>query len=413
MEKAIKIDYCRLCKSKRLDKILDFGKTPPANSFLKKSELKDKEYFFPLVVNFCSDCGQLQLSHVVSPEILFRNYVFVSSTSRVTVEHFEDYAASVFQRLRLKKGNLVVDLGSNDGALLKAFQKFGVKVLGVDPARNVALRATKAGILTLPHFFTAKLAWQIARKYGKAKVITANNCFAHIDDLDEVVQGVGELLDQEGSFIIEAPYNVDLLEKNLFDIVYHEHLSYISITPLVGFFKKFGMKIFDVVKTPVHGGSVRIYVATNNSKHKINTSVRQFSNLEKRNKLGEIQTYREFAKHIKENKANLLALLQKIKHEGKSIAGYGAAAKTTTLLYHFGIGRELLDFIVDDSPYKQGLFSPGKHIPVLAPDALYTQKPDYVLILAWNFAQSIMDIHKKYSDEGGKFIVPVPKPVLS
>lgn len=412
MEKAKKIDFCRLCKSRKLKKVLDLGKTPPANSFLKKSQLKDKEDFFPLVVNFCTNCNQLQLSHVVSPEILFRNYVFVSSTSPVTTAHFEEYASSVFRKLKLKKGDVIVDLGSNDGVLLKPFKKLGAKVLGVDPARNVARRATKEGIPTLSHFFTVKLAKQIAKKYGKPKVITANNVFAHIHDLDEIVKGVRSMLDKEGVFIVEAPYLIDFLDKNLFDLVYHEHLSYLSVCPLDRFFKSFGMRVFDVVKTPVHGGSIRIFVKMNKAKHTLNKSVNRFLDLEKRKNLSDINTYLEFAKKVAENKIKLSMLLGRLKRENKSIAGYGAPAKATTLLHFFNIGQETLDFIADDSPFKQGLFTPGKHIPVFAPKELYTRKPDYLLILAWNFAKPIMKMHKKFAENGGKFIVPVPKPKI-
>lgn len=412
MEKVKKINYCRLCKSKRLEKVLDLGLTPPANSFLKKRELKDKEDFFPLIVNFCIDCGQLQLSHVVNPEILFRHYVWVSSTSPVTVAHFEEYADSVFKKLNLKKGDLVVEMGSNDGVLLKPFKKLGARILGVDPAKNVARRATKEGIQTLPHFFNVKIAKQIVQKYGKAKVITANNVFAHINNLDEIVNSVYELLDKEGAFIIEAPYNIDFIEKNLFDIVYHEHLSYLAIKPLDKFFKSFGMQIFDVVKTPVHGGSIRVFVKVHGAKHVIRESVREFISLENRKKLSDVNTYYKFAKNIKKNKISLSKILKKLKKEGKSIAGYGAPAKSTTLLHYFNLGKETLDFIADDSVFKQGLFTPGKHIPVVSSKELYEKKPDYLLILAWNFSDAIMKMHKKYKEDRGKFIVPVPIPQI-
>lgn len=412
MEKVKKINFCRLCKSRKLEKVLNFGKTPPANSFLNKRHLNHKEDFFPLIVNFCTDCGQLQLSHVVNPEILFRHYVWVSSTSPVTVAHFEEYAHSAFNNLKLKKGDLVVEVGSNDGVLLKPLKKLGLRVLGVDPARNVARRATKEGILTLPDFFNVKVARETAKKYGRAKVITANNVFAHINDLDEIVKAVHELLDKEGAFIIEAPYNIDLLEKNLFDIIYHEHLSYLAIQPLDKFFKSHGMQIFDVVKRPVHGGSARVFVKMNGAKHKIKSSVQKFINLEKRKKLFNINTYHEFAKKIEGNKIKLSKLLKKLKNENKIIAGYGAPAKATTLLYCFNIGKETIDFIADDSPFKQRLFTPGKHIPVVAPKELYSRKPDYLLVLAWNFADSIMKMHEKFKKEGGKFIVPVPTPKI-
>lgn len=412
MEQAEKINFCRLCKSKDLEKVLDLGKTPPANSFLKKMQLKDKEDFFPLAVNFCTNCGQLQLSFVVNPEILFRHYVWVSSTSPVTVAHFEEYARTVFNKLQLNKGDLVVEMGSNDGVLLKPFKKLGAKVLGVDPARNVARRATREGIPTLPHFFNSKIAKQIAKKHGKAKVITGNNVFAHINDLDEIVKAVYELLDKEGAFIIEAPYNIDFIEKNLFDIVYHEHLSYISIRPLDKFFKSFGMQIFDVAKKDVHGGSVRVFVKFADAKYKIEKSVQEFIDTEKRKKLQDINTYRKFARNIKRNKIELVKLLKRLKKANKRIAGYGAPAKSTTLLHYFNIGSETLDFIADDSHFKQGLFTPGKHIPVVNPEEIYIRKPDYLLILAWNFANPVMKMHERFKKEGGKFIIPVPKPKI-
>lgn len=412
MEKVKKIDFCRLCKSKKLEKVLDFGKTPPANSFLKENQLKNKEDFFPLVVNFCTNCGQLQLSHVVSPEILFRHYVWVSSTSKVTVAHFEEYAKTVFDKINLKKGDLVVEFGSNDGVLLKPFKKLGARILGVDPARNVAKRATKEGIPTIPEFFNVKIAKQIAKKYGKAKVITANNCFAHINDLDEIMSAVTQLLDEKGAFVIEAPYNIDLVEKNLFDIVYHEHVSYISVSPLDKFFKRFGMQIFDVMKKDVHGGSVRIFVKFAKAKHKVNKSLQEFIELEKSKKLYDVNTYRKFAQKIEDNKKRLVKILEELKRKNKIIAGYGAPAKSTTLLHYFGIGKETLNFIVDDSPFKHGLFTPGKHIPIVPTEELYIRNPDYLLILAWNFAESIMKMHEKYKKNGGHFIVPVPEPKI-
>ena len=358
---------------------------------------------------FCTNCGQLQLSHVVSPEILFRHYVWVSSTSSVTVAHFEEYARTVLRSCRFRKGDLVIDIGSNDGTLLKSFKKRGAKVLGIDPARNIARLATRQGIRTIPQFFNLSLAKQIRRTYGAAMVITANNCFAHIHDLDEVMGGVGELLAKDGIFIIEAPYNIDLIEKNLFDIIYHEHLSYLSVTPLDKFFKRFGMKIYDVIKQQVHGGSIRVCVGTGRL---VRPSVRKFIDAEYTKKLHDINTYRKLAKRIKKNKAVLSKLLRKLKNENMAIAGYGASAKSTTLLHYFGIGRETLDFIADDNALKIGLFTPGKHIPIAAPKELYTRKPDYLLLLAWNFSDSIMRMHKKYKFLGGRFIIPVPTPKI-
>ncbi|MDP3982492.1 MAG: class I SAM-dependent methyltransferase, partial [bacterium] len=364
MAKVKEISACRLCKSTSLKKVLDLGKTPPANSFLKKSQLKNKEDFFPLVVNFCDKCGQVQLSHVVDPAIMFRHYVWVSSTSPVTVSHFEEYARSVSKMVGLEQGDLVVEFGSNDGVLLKPFKKLGAEVLGIDPARNVASRATKEGIPTIPEFLNSRLAKKIVKKHAEgAKVVTGNNVFAHIHDLDEIVKAVGILLSDDGLFVIEAPYNIDLIQKNLFDIIYHEHVSYVSIRPLELFFKRFGMQIIDVVKRPVHGGTVRIFIKKNSGNYKVKESVQNFIDQEVEDGLSDVNTYLRFADNIKDNKLKLSKLLKKLKDKDNSIAGYGAPAKSTTLLHYFGIGKETLDYIVDDSPYKQGLYCPGTHIP--------------------------------------------------
>lgn len=412
-KQALELNYCRLCKAKNLKLILDLGKSPLPNAFLKKSQLSKPEPFFPLKVNFCTKCGQVQLSHVVSPELMFRdNYTYVSSTSPVMVDHFKAYANSVFKKLKLKKKDLVVEIGSNDGTLLKFFKKLGVEVLGVDPARNVAAQATKEGILTLPHFFSSKLAKQVIKKYGKAKVVTGNNVFAHIHNLDEVVKGVKELLDENGVFIIEFPYLIDFIDNTVFDSVYHEHLSYLAVRPLNKFFKSFGMQIFDCFRTPVQGGSIRVFVKKQGGKYKKTAVVAKFLDLEKKKKLDQIQTYFEFAKKVQETKKSLNALLAKLKKQNKKIVGYGAPGRSTTLLNYFGIDNKILDYIVDDNPYKLGLYTPGTHIPIFDIPQIQKTNPDYVLILSWNFAESIMKKLTYYKKSGGKFIIPVPEPQI-
>jgi len=384
---------------------------PPANSFLSKKQLAgDNELFFPLDINFCPNCGQLQLSHVVSPNILFKNYIYVSSTSPVFVKHFEDYANSVFRKFKLKKNDLVVDIGSNDGILLKPFKKLGTKVLGVDPAVKIAKEATKEGIETLPLYFSTEIVEKITKRYGHAKVICANNVFAHINDIDDMVEAVKQVLTDDGVFIIEAPYLVNLLKKNLFDTIYHEHLSYLSVKPLTVFFRRHGMKIIDVEETESHGGSIRVFVAKNESKHKIGLSVKRFCNKEEKLGLSKIGTYLDFAKRIEKNKKELNVLLKNLKLQRKKIVGYGAPAKGNTLLNYFKIGPETLDYIIDDSVYKQGLFTPGTHIKVVSSDIILKDKPDYIFILAWNFAEPIMKRLTDYKSKGGRFIIPVPKP---
>ncbi len=410
--RALELNYCRLCKVKNLKLVLDLGKSPLPNAFLKKSQINKSESSFPLKVNFCTNCGQVQLSHVVSPELMFRNYAYVSSTSPVMIAHFQEYADTVFKKLKLKKGDLVVELGSNDGVLLKQFKKLGTRVLGVDPARNVALRATKEGILTLPEFFNSKLAEQIVKKYGKAKIISANNVFAHINDLDEVVKGVNELLDENGAFVVEFPYLINLIDDNVFDSVYHEHLSYLAVKPLDNFFKSFGMQIFDCLKTPVQGGSIRIFVKKQGGKYKPANAVAKFLNLEKKKKLDQVQTYLEFAKKVQETKKSLKVLLAKLKKKNKKIVGYGAPGRSTTLLNYFGIDNKILDYIVDDNPYKLRLYTPGTHIPILDVPQIQKTKPDYILILSWNYAEPIIKKLSNYKKSGGHFIIPVPKPYI-
>lgn len=407
-----KLINCRVCKSKNLSQVLTLGPTPLANAFLTKKKTDEPEYYYPLDVSFCGDCSFLQLSHVVDPKILFENYVYVSSTSKVFINHFKEFANNAFEKFKLDNKSLVIDIGSNDGILLKPFKALGVRVLGIEPALNIAKVAQKEGIETIPEFFSVELAKKIVKEKGKADIITATNVFAHIDDLDEVIRGLNELLTDDGTFIMEAPYLVDFIQKRYFDLVYHEHLSYWAIKPLITLFKRFNMVIFDVQKVAVHGGTLRVFVKKIKGHHKIEKRVLDFLTLEKFMKLSSVNTYLSFAKEIQENKIKLVTLLTNLKKHNKRIAGYGAPAKGNTLLNFFSIGTEMLDYIVDDSPWKHGLYTPGKRIPVVSSKTMYKDKVDYMLILAWNFAESIIKMHEKYKSLGGKFIIPVPKPKI-
>lgn len=406
-----KSKYCRVCKKPNLEKVLTLGPTPLANAFLTKLQLDEPEYFYPLDIAFCSNCGFVQLGHVVAPKVLFENYVYVSSTSPVFINHFEKMADYVFPRF-LEKDSLVIDIGSNDGILLKPFKVLGARVLGIEPAKHIAKIAEKTGIETLSEFFSIELAKKIVKQKGQADIVTATNVFAHIDNLDEVIEGLKILLNKDGIFIIEAPYLIDFIEKRYFDLVYHEHLSYWSVNSLITLFKRFNMVVFGVQKVPVHGGTIRVYVKKIGGKHKIEKSVKEFLDQEKKMKLTQKKTYLDYANLVLENKVKLVTLLADIKTRGKTIAAYGAPAKGNTLLNYFGIGPEILDYVVDDSPWKQGLYTPGKRIPVVSSKTLYEKRPDYLLILAWNFADSIMKMHDKYKKLGGKFIIPVPKPII-
>lgn len=410
---VFELKVCRICKGKKLKRVFSLGKTPPANSFLTKNEVKkNTEKWFSLSVNICTNCRQLQLSHVVNPDILFKNYVYVSSTSPVFIKHFEDYAKNVAIKINLKKGDLVIDIGSNDGILLKPFKKLGAKVLGVDPAVKIAKEASKQGIETLSQYFTENLGEKIYKKYGGAKVITANNVFAHINNIDDVIEASKKILSDDGIFVNESPYLAVFLQNNLFDTIYHEHLSYYSVKPLDIFFKRHGMRIFDVEETGSHGGSIRVFVCRLNAKYKTQKSVSALLKKEVKLDLDNIKTYLEFAKRVDKNKTELNKLLKNLKKQGKSIAGYGAPAKGNTLLNYFKIGDNILDYIVDDSSYKQGLYTPGTHIPVVSSEQLKKNKPDYILLLAWNFAKPLMEKLSNFKNSGGHFIIPVPEPKI-
>ena len=301
---------CRVCTGKSLKSVLSLGSTPPANAFIKSPT--EPEQFFPLELSFCSDCGFVQLSHVVSPELLFMDYVYVSSTSPVFVQHFKDLADIVISRFKLQPNSVIVDIGSNDGILLRPFKERGMKVLGIDPAEKIATMAVKSGIETLPVFFTAAVAKDIAKKYSKAKVVAATSVFSHVDDLDGFVGGVKELLADDGVFVVEVYYLYELLEKNLFDTIYHEHLSYFTAATVSKLLKRLGMEVFDVSETDTHGGSLRVFAQKSGGPYKIEDSVRRFVAMEEVRRLSEAATYIEFAKKIEQNKVKLKELLKEL-----------------------------------------------------------------------------------------------------
>ena len=400
---------CGVCKHK-LIKFLSLGSMPLANSFLPKEELDKEEKSFPLEACFCDKCKLVQLSYVVDPEIMFRSYVYVSSTTKTFRQHFAKMAEEITKEFGLNKDSLAVDIGSNDGVLLKPFKELGIQTIGVEPAANIAKIAEQNGIETINDFFSSDVVSLIIEKKGNADVITATNVFAHIRGISGVVENVKALLKKGGIFVIEVQYLIDTIEKMTFDNIYHEHLYYYTLTSLVNFFKKHGMEVFDVKRVGSHGGSLRVFIKRQEDWHEIKGSVNEILGYEKKIGADSIGLYKKFAGDVCSAKEKLVSCIKSIKEQGKTIAAYGAPAKGNTLLNFCGIGAECIDYAVEDNPLKIGLFTPGTHIPVVSPKALDEKMPDYILILAWNFAKEILEKTKKYAEQGVKFIIPLPEP---
>lgn len=374
---------------------------------------KDKiQATYPLDVWFCRQCTHVQLLDIIDPGELFSDYVYVSGTSPAFVRHFEGYAGDVAATVGLQPGDLVVDLGSNDGTLLRFFQQRGMRILGVDPAVKIAAAATSAGVPTWPTFFDSAVAKRIRAEYGPARCVTANNVFAHIDDLGGIVDSVCSLLTPDGCFVFEVSYLLDVVEKTLFDTIYHEHLSYHTVCALQPFFRRHGMELVGAQRVDTHGGSLRGIARLAGGQARPDATVDGLLRLEAERGLDNEMTFQQFHSEIARTRSELVGLLGSLRANGKRIAGFGAPAKATTLMYHFGLGSDVIEFIVDDSPLKQGLLSPGLHVPVLPAKAIAERRPDYLVILAWNFADQIMRKHEDFRATGGHFIVPLPRVTL-
>ncbi len=404
---------CWICGIEGVKPFLSLGETALANSYLSKEQLSKPERKFPLEVAFCGNCKLVQLTCVVPPELLFKHYLYVTSTSSTFKIHFTKYAEDVAREFGLGRNSLVVDIGSNDGLLLKGFQKSGVKVVGVEPAENLAELASRDGVETINDYFNSSVVDRILSSKGKADVITANNVFAHTTTIHDIAGNVKRLLKDDGVFIIEAAYFVNMLRDMTFDGIYHEHLFHYSLTPLDFFFRKSGMQIFRVQVVPSHGGSLRVFVKKAESHRPVDVSVAETLEKEKAAGIHDFKTYEGFARRVYKNREKLVRLVRELKSQGKSIAGYGSPAKATTLLSFCNLGSDVIDYIVDDSPLKQGLYLPGMHIPIVSSEMLDKRQPDYVIVLAWNFAEEILKKTKKYADAGVKFIIPVPEPVIA
>lgn len=389
--------------------IAEFKPTPLANEFVHRTDASKQQKEYPLWLAMCGKCKHVQLPVVVDPAVLFRNYVYVSGTSPVFIKHLRHQAELRVAEFQLKPGDLVVEFGSNDGTMLQGFKDAHMKVLGIDPARNIADQATANGIPTIPEFFDENLARELVRHHGNPAMVVANNVFAHIDDLPSIVRAVRTLCNESTVFVFEVAYLGKLVANNYFDQVYHEHLSYHHVRPLIQLFEANGMKLFDVELTDTHGGSIRGFANLKSSMVNRVAEGRLEPFVEAEERLEDPATYNAMMERVAALGIKLGGRLSEITKRGGRIAGFGAPAKATTLMYQLSLGRESIEFLVDDSPWKQGLYSPGSHIEVVDAGAFYARRPDYALVLAWNFAESIIAKHHRFKDVGGTWIVPLPE----
>jgi len=400
---------CRFCGTLLRQTFVDLGMSPLSNSYLRPERLSQMEPFYPLHARVCGQCFLVQLEQFAGPENIFADYAYFSSYSDSWLRHARTYAEEMVERWQLGPNNLVVEIASNDGYLLQYFRAKGIRVLGVEPARNVAQAAEEKGIPTLARFFGTRTAQGLLGRGDQADLIVANNVLAHVPDLRDFVAGLKMLLKPEGILTLEFPHLLRLIEACQFDTIYHEHFSYFSFCTAEKILAKHGLTVFDAQEFPTHGGSLRLFVchAGTNSRQ-IHDRVPQLRERETRAGLSVIETYSRFGERVRETKSALLNLLIGLKRAGKSVAGYGAPAKANTLLNYCGIGRDFLDYTVDISPHKQGLFLPGTHIPIFHPDEIRRRRPDYVLILPWNLREEIIGQIADVRQWGGRFVIPIP-----
>lgn len=396
---------CRACNSSSVESIIGLGKLPLANALLSSIE-QAKEVRHNLEVMLCRDCGLAQLRDLVDPKELFSNYVYFSSNSDTMLKSAKELVARIIPTL--PKDAYIIEIASNDGYLLKNYINNNINALGIDPAKNIAKIANYNGIPTLNAFFSEDLATKLSHEGKKADIIHANNVFAHVPDIKGFIKGVKLLLKPQGKAVIEVPYFLDLVEKLEFDTIYHEHVFYFSIKPLKKVFERYGLELFDIEKTSLHGGTVRLYIGHTNA-YNVSYIVTEMTKKEEDAKLYNHDTFLKFMNRVNQLKQDLNHLIIKLKNNGARIAAYGASAKGTTLLNYFGLDRTHLDFVVDRSPVKQGLFTPGTHIKIMDPTSLVNENISHALLLTWNFADEIRQQQQEFINRGGKFIIPLPE----
>jgi SAM-dependent methyltransferase len=400
---------CLGCAAPLGNPFLDLGSMPLANALLSDDDRDFREEHFPLALAYCDRCHLVQLTEVIPPEKLFSNYLYFSSYSDLFLEHSRDMAESYTERFALDSSSRVLEVASNDGYLLRHFIARGIKVLGVEPAANIAVEAVRVGIPTLNRFFGIETVPEIIRDFGRADLIIGNNVLAHVPQINGFLRAVASVMEPSGTAVFEFPHLLELLNAVEFDTIYHEHVFYFSLAAIVNLARNANLELFDVARQSVHGGSLRVFLQRPGVRP-IEANVAHLLDAEQQAGLTSATRYAMFAMQVQAVKSELFALLKGLKAGAKRVAAYGAPAKGNTLLNYCGIGAETLDFTVDRSPHKQGKRLPGSHLRIFPPEALLQRKPDYTLILPWNIAEEIVAQQQKYLQSGGRFIVPIPSP---
>jgi hypothetical protein len=398
---------CISCGGTRLSTVLSLGSTPLANAFVAPERAAEAEPTFPLELLFCADCFLAQLSERVDPAVLFREYLYLTGTSATMARHHEALAEAHARRFGLGEESLVVDIASNDGSLLRVFDRRGVRTLGIEPARNLARIAHDAGIDTVNRFFDVACALSVVSDFGRADLVCANNVLAHVPDLSGFLKGCRLLLAEDGVLSVEVPYLGPLLDNLEYDTIYHEHLSYFSILALRSAFAQAGLAIFDVEHLPIHGGTIRVLARPGDA---WGGDVLDACERERARGFDRAETFHAFAAGVERNRAALRDLLEGLRAEGRRVAAYGAPAKGNTLLNYCGIGPDLVEYTVDRNPLKVGKLTPGMRIPVRPREAIDASPPDYLLILPWNLTDEIIEQEAAFRRRGGRFVIPIPEP---
>jgi SAM-dependent methyltransferase len=401
---------CRFCGAALRQTFVDLGMSPLCESFPSATDLNRGEVYYPLHAYVCEKCLLVQLEQYESPENIFRNYAYFSSYSDSWLKHAEKYCDKMIKQFELNRKSLVIEAASNDGYLLQYFVRRNIPVLGIEPAANVAKVAVEKEVPTLVKFLGAQLANELAAEGRSADLVLGNNVLAQVPDLNDFVEGLKILLKPEGVLTLEFPHLLRLIESNEFDTIYHEHFSYFSMLSAVKVTEAHGLRVFDVEELSTHGGSLRLYACRADARtHRLDPRVSQLISAEEKAGLGSVNGYENFAQQVKQTKIALVDFLLDAARQGKTVAGYGAPGKSATLLHYCGIGKDLIEYTVDRSPYKQGRYLPGTHIPIYHPDRLRETKPNYVFILPWNLKDEIMEQLQYIREWGGKFVVPIPR----